>query len=259
MRLAANLAFMFSEYPLRERFAAAAAAGFTAVELHEPYDVDPAALRAEIARTGLTMLGVNIRARETTGCAALAGCEAAFAADFAEALDYVTALGGRSVHCLAGVSGGRPVHGPLIENLQWAADQALARGKTVLIEPLNHRDRPGYAIATVEQAADLLNRVGRSNVKIQFDFYHAQIAGGDLIARFGRFLPLIGHVQIAAVPSRAEPDEGEINYPAIFATIDASGYDGYVACEYRPRGRTEAGLDWARSWLHPAVCAPAKS
>ena len=118
----------------------------------------------------------------------------------------------------------------------------------MLIEPINPRDRPNYFLTRVEQAADIIAKVGKPNVKIQFDFYHVQIVSGDLITRFEKHLPLIGHVQIAAVPSRAEPDEGEINYPGVFAALDRLGWTGWTACEYKPRG---AHRGWPR--LGPAV------
>ena len=132
------------------------------------------------------------------------------------------------------------------DNLARAADLAAAQNIKLLIEPINPRDRPDYFLTRAEHAADLIGRIGRPNIKIQFDFYHAQIVGGDLIRRFERHLPFIGHVQIAAVPSRAEPDEGEVNYPAVLAALDKLGYAGWVGCEYRPRGRTEDGLSWAK-------------
>src|SRR5262249_38681145 len=127
-----------------------------------------------------------------------------------------------------------------------SADRAADRRITLLVEPINRRDRPGYFLGSLEQAADILSKADRPNLRIQFDFYHNQIVGGDLIVRFEKYLHLIGHVQIAAVPSRHEPDEGEINYPAIFAMLDRVGYRNWVACEYRPRGNTEQGLGWAR-------------
>ena len=126
----------------------------------------------------------------------------------------------------------------------WRKDKNV----TLLIEPINTRDRPDYFLTRVEQAADIIAKVGRPNVKIQFDFYHVQIVSGDLITRFEKHLPLIGHVQIAAVPSRAEPDEGEINYPGVFAALDRLGWAGWTACEYKPRGRTEDGLGWGRAF-----------
>ena len=119
---------------------------------------------------------------------------------------------------------------------------------TLLIEPINPRDRPDYFLTRVEQAADIVAKVERPNVRIQFDFYHAQIVGGDLIRRLEKHFPLVGHVQIAAVPSRQEPDEGEVNYPEIFAALDRLGYRSWIGCEYRPRARTEDGLGWARGY-----------
>lgn len=252
-RLAANLAFLFTERPLLERFGAAAAAGFSAVELQYPYEVAPAAVKAELARHGLTQLGINTPpGREgESGLAALPGRERDWEAAFARALDYAVAIGGRAIHCLAGCvpPEQRPAaEAVFIRNLARAAESAAGAGVNLLIEPLNPRDRPDYFVSRVEHAADIVQRVGAPNLRIQFDFYHVQIVGGDLIRRFEAHLPLVGHVQVAAVPSRREPDEGEVNYPEIFALLDRLGYAGFVGCEYRPRGRTEEGLAWARPY-----------
>jgi hydroxypyruvate isomerase len=252
-RFAANLAYLFTERTPMERFAAAAAAGFTAIELRFPYDLSPAAVRTEIERHDFTMLGINTLPGRTGefGLAAVPGRQRDFATNFRQALDYVVAIGGRAVHCLAGMvpPDVRPAaETTFIANLSRAADHAAEKGIMLLIEPINLRDRPDYFLARPEQAADIIAKVGRPNVRIQFDFYHAQIMGGDLITRFERHLPVVGHVQIAAVPSRHEPDEGEVNYPAIFRALDASGYSGFVAAEYAPRGRTEDGLAWGRAY-----------
>lgn len=250
-RIAANLGHMFTEYPLIERFGAAAAAGFAAVELQFPYDVDPAAVKAEIARLCLTQLGVNTPRTPESGLAALPGRERDFEAIFRRALDYVVAIGGRSIHCMAGVVpvNERPAaERVFIANLARAAAAAEAAGIFLLIEPINPRDVPDFFLTRVEHAADIVEKVGAANLRIQFDFYHAQIVGGDLIRRFEKFQPLIGHVQIAGVPERHEPDEGEVNYPAILAALDGLGYQGFVACEYRPRGRTEDGLGWLKRY-----------
>lgn len=253
-RFAANLAYLFTEHPFMERFAAAAAAGFSAVELQFPYEFAPSGVRAELDRHGLTMLGINTspgrREAGEFGLAAVAGREADFAVLFAQALDYVVAIGGRQIHCLAGkvAPEARPAAEKVfIGNLARAADAAAKHNITLLLEPINSRDRPDYFVARAEHAADIIDKVARANVRIQFDFYHAQIMGGDLIRRFEKYLPLTSHVQIAAVPSRHEPDEGEVNYPAIFAALDRLGYAGYVAGEYNPRAKTEDGLAWIRS------------
>ena len=254
-RFAANLAYLFTERPLIERFGAAAAAGFQAVELQFPYDHAPSAVKAELDRHGLTMLGINIAPAQTaagaSGVAALPGREQEFATLFKQALDYVTAVGGRQIHILAGKV--PPEQRPAAEttfvrNLDRAADAAAAKDITLLIEPINPRDRPDYFLTRAEHAADIIGKVGRPTLRIQFDFYHAQIVGGDLIRRFEKHLPVVGHVQIAAVPSRQEPDEGEINYPAVFEALDRLGYASWVGCEYRPRAKTEDGLGWARDY-----------
>jgi hydroxypyruvate isomerase len=252
-RFAANLAYLFTERPFMERFAAAAAAGFKAVELQFPYEFAPSAVRAELDRHGLTMLGINTppgrRDAGEFGLAAVAGREVDFATLFRQALDYVVAVGGQQIHCLAGKvpPEGRPgAERVFISNLARAADAAAEHGVTLLIEPINSRDRPDYFLARAEQAGDIVAKAERANLRIQFDFYHAQIMGGDLIRRLEKCFPMVGHVQIAAVPSRHEPDEGEVNYPAIFAGLDQLGYAGWIACEYNPRAKTEDGLRWMR-------------
>ena len=253
-RFAANLAYMFTERPMMERFGAAATAGFKAVELQFPYDLAPTDVRAELTRHGLVQLGINTQPRPNggeSGLGAMPGREREFAEVFQKALDYVVAIGGSAIHTMAGVVAPelRPAaERVFVANYTRAADLAAEKNVTLLIDPLNPRDRPSYFVGRVEQAADLIAQIGRPNVKIQFDFYHVQIICGDLIKRLEKFLPAIGHVQIAAVPSRAEPDEGEVNYPAVFDALDRLGYAGWIGCEYKPRGRTEDGLGWGRRY-----------
>lgn len=253
-RFAANIAYMYTERPsLLERVGAAAHSGFPAIELQFPYDHAPAVLKAEIEKHKLTVLGLNTErgGEGQFGLTAVPGRERDFDTLFKQALDYIVAIGGRSVHCLAGrvPPESRPAaEKTFVANLTRAADLAAEKGKFLLIEPINTIERPNYFLNYVEHAADVIAKVGRPNVKIQYDFYHVQIMQGDLIRRFEKVQPLVGHVQIAAVPSRHEPDEGEVNYPAIYEALDRLGYDGWVACEYRPRARTEVGLGWGRAF-----------
>ncbi len=253
-RFAANLAYMFAERPMMERFGAAAAAGFKAVELQFPYDLAPSDVRAELQRHRLTQLGINTQPRPNggeSGLGAVPGREREFAEVFAKALDYAVAIGASAIHTMAGIVAPelRPAaERAFVANYARAADLAAEKNVTLLIEPLNPRDRPGYFVGRVEQAADLIDKIGRPNLRIQFDFYHVQIICGDLLTRLQKFLPYIGHVQIAAVPSRAEPDEGEINFLAVFDALDRLGYAGWVGCEYKPRGRTEDGLGWGKAY-----------
>ncbi len=250
-RFAANLGHLFTERPLIERFGAAAAAGFAAVELQFPYDTAPSAVTAELKKHGLTQLAVNTPQTPEFGLAALPGRERDFEAAFKRALDYVTAIGGTGIHCMAGVVpvNERPAAEKVfIANLTRAAADAAKSNITLLIEPINPRDRPGYFLSHLEHAADLVTKIGAPNVRIQFDFYHLQIVGGDLIKRFEKYLPLIGHVQVAAVPSRNEPETGEVNFPLVFEAIDRLGYHGWIGCEYKPKTRTEDGLGWAKPY-----------
>jgi hydroxypyruvate isomerase len=250
-RFAANLGHLFTDRPLVERFGAAAACGFEGVELQFPYDLPAEEARAEIDRHGLTMLGLNTRQTPEGGLAAVPGRERDFSVLFGHALDYASTIGARAIHCMAGVVPQlqhAAAEKTLVENLKRAADQADPWNINLYVEAISHRGRPGYFLRRVEQAADILAQVDRPNVRLQFDFYHAQIEGGDVLTRFEKYLPRIAHVQIAGVPTRAEPDEGELNYPAIFAAMDRLAYRGWVGCEYTPRGRTEDGLGWGKAY-----------
>jgi 2-dehydrotetronate isomerase len=253
-RFAANLGYLFTERALLERVDAAAACGFKAIELQFPYDVPPSTMKAAIEKNKLTILGLNTPRGEREGefgLAAVPGREKDFQVLFARSLDYIAAIGGSAVHCLAGKV--EPEQRPaaervFIDNLRYAADLAAAKNVTLLIEPINARDRPNYFLNRVEHAADIIAKAGKPNIRIQFDFYHVQIVGGDLLHRLEKHLDLVGHLQCAAVPSRHEPDEGEINFPQVFAAVDALGYKGWIGAEYRPRGRTEDGLDWGKPY-----------
>jgi hydroxypyruvate isomerase len=222
--------------------------------MHWPYQVPAAEMRAALARHQVTMLGLNTpvgnAAAGDFGLAALPGRESEFAQAFEQALSYGSAIGATAVHCMAGVvSAGdaAAAERTFVANLREAADQAAQASMTILIEPINHRDKPNYFLHNIEQAAAIIGQVGRPNVRIMFDCYHTQIMQGDLTRRLEAYLDVIGHVQIAAVPSRAEPDEGEIDYRDICRTLDRLGYDGWVGAEYKPRGRTEDGLGWLKA------------
>jgi hydroxypyruvate isomerase len=257
-RFAANLGYLYTDRPLLERIDAAAASGFAAIELQFPYDVPAAQVKAAIDRNKLTMLGVNTPPGDQTtfGFAAVPGREKDFEGLFAQALDYIVAIGGSAIHCLAGKVPAEQrgeAERTFIANLRRAADRAAEKNITLLIEPINPRDRPNYFLNHVEHAADIIAALGKPNVKMQFDFYHVQIVGGDLVTRLEKYLPAVGHLQCAAVPVRHEPDDGEINYPYVFDAVDRVGYKGWIGCEYRPRGRTEAGLAWGEKYGLKAI------
>jgi hydroxypyruvate isomerase len=253
-RFAANLGYLYTDRPLLERIDAAAASGFKAVELQFPYDVPASQVKAALERNNLTVLGLNTPPGEREGefgLAAVPGRGKDWQALFARALDYITAIGGNAVHCLAGKV--PPEQRPaaervFIDNLKAAADLAAAKNIMLLIEPINPRDRPNYFLNHVEHAAAIIAKAGKPNIKIQFDFYHLQIVGGDLVTRLEKYLPMVGHLQCAAVPVRHEPDGGEINYPFVFAEVDRLGFAGWIGCEYRPRAKTEAGLGWGKAY-----------
>jgi hydroxypyruvate isomerase len=257
-RYSANLGFLFTELPDIDRIAAAAAAGFKAVEMHWPYQVPPDEMRGALSRSQVTMLGLNTpvgnAAAGDFGLGALVGRQSEFQQAVEQAVSYGHAISATAVHCMSGLvspDAAAAAERTFVANLKLAADKAAQADMIVLIEPINHRDKPGYFLHSIEQAASIIDQVGRRNVKIMFDCYHIQIMQGDLTRRLKDFLDLIGHVQIAAVPSRAEPDEGEIDYRNICRALDGLGYGGWIGAEYKPRGRTEDGLGWLAAWSQP--------
>ncbi|WP_319244923.1 2-oxo-tetronate isomerase [uncultured Propionivibrio sp.] len=251
-KFAANLSMMFTEVPFPERFAAAAKAGFKAVEFLFPYDYTVAEVTAWLKDNGLKNALFNMPpgnwAAGERGMASIPGREAEFRAGVAKAIDYALSLGTPTIHAMAGLfpaGADRAQHRAVyVENLRHAAGELARHGLTLVIEPINSRDMPGYFLSMQADGHAIREEVGAPNLKVQMDFYHAQIMEGDLTKTFQKYSPHIGHIQIASVPDRHEPDEGELNFPHLYQLLDDSGYTGYVGCEYRPRGKTEDGLGW---------------
>ncbi len=254
-RFAANLSMMYTELAFLDRFEAAARDGFTAVEYLFPYEHPPAELVARLTGNGLRQALFNGPpgdwAADERGLACVPGAEARFRQGFVEqALPYAAALGCPRVHVMAG----RMPHGltqadcqaTYVANVAWAAEQAARAGVDVLIEPINLRDMPRFFLNRQDQAHGIVQTIGAPNLKVQMDLYHCQIVEGDLAMKLRQYLPggRVGHIQVAGVPERHEPDVGELNHPYLFALIDELGWDGTIGCEYRPRAGTSAGLGW---------------
>ncbi|WP_192036220.1 2-oxo-tetronate isomerase [Halomonas sp. YLGW01] len=259
IRLAANLSMLFPEHDFLERFPAAAAAGFKGVEYLFPYAFEAGELRAALDDNALSQVLFNLPPGDweagERGLASLPGREAEFRDSVMEGIRYAEALDCPRLHAMAGLlpdgadAATREAHlATYVENLRFAAGELEKVGKTLLIEPINGRDMPNFFLQRQGQAREVLKAVGADNLKVQFDLYHCQIVEGDLIRNMEAQFPHIGHVQLAGVPERHEPDVGEVNYPAMLAHLDALGYQGWVGCEYRPAGDTRAGLGWGRDY-----------
>ena len=254
-KFAANLSMMFNEHDFPNRFAAAAKAGFDAVEFLFPYDYSPAEVAQWHKENNLKNVLFNLPpgdwAAGERGIAALPGRETEFRAGVAKAIEYALALGTPQLHMMAGLvpaGSDMAIHRKTyLENMKFAAQALAKHNLTLLLEPINTRDMPGYFLNTQAQAHQLRVESGEPNVKVQMDFYHAQIMEGDLAETFKKYFKDIGHTQIASVPKRNEPDDGEVNYPYLYQLLDEMGYEGYVGCEYRPKGKTEDGLDWFKA------------
>lgn len=249
LQFSANLGFLWADLPLPQAIRAAHVAGFDAVECHWPYEVPPQQVTAALRDTGLPMLGLNtVRGGEGLfGLSALPGQEVAARASIDQAVDYAQKIGAQNIHVMAGVAEGTAARACFMENLAYARDVAPA-DITLLIEPLNAFDAPGYFLRDCEQAADLIEDLGHSGVKLMFDCYHAgRTHGGGargVLDRLRDVLPHVGHIQFAAVPDRGAPDHGEVAYPEVFAGIAELGWVAPLGAEYRPKGATEASLGW---------------
>ena len=251
-RFAANLSMLFTEHNFLDRFAAARAAGFDAVEFLFPYEYEPDEIARRLDDNGLRLVLHNLPAgdwdRGDRGCACDPRRISEFRAAAQTALRYATALEVPHVHCMAGIVPRgldlRRAREAYLVNLQYAADLFAPHGIGVLIEPINEFDMPGYFLQGSAQALDIITAAGHANLFLQYDIYHLHRMGEPVAQTLRDCLPSIRHIQIADAPGRHEPGTGEIDYPALFALLDEVGYDGWLGCEYRPRGDTLAGLDW---------------
>lgn len=266
-RFAANLSMLYPEHAFLERFEAAARDGFEAVEFMFPYEFDSREIVARLRGNGLHLVLINTPpgSREgDRGLACVPGREAEFRSDLERALAHAEALGSPRIHVMAGVvpAGAEraDVQPTYLENLRWAAREAERAGVRLMIEPINQRDIPRFFVNRQDHAHELVAAIASDSVQVQMDLYHCQIVEGDVAMKIRQYLPTgrVGHMQIAGVPERHEPDVGEVNYDYLFGVIDevsaACGWDGWIGCEYRPSrgaapGGTGAGLGWRPAGL----------
>ncbi len=251
-KFAANLSTMFNEHDFPDRIDAAGACGFAAAECQFPYATPAEVVRRRLDAAGLELVLLNAPAGDFTagdrGLGSVEGRDDEFQASIETAGRYAEVVGCPRVHVMAGCPSDSGASNRFVDRIGWAADRLAPAGIDVLIEPMNLRDVPGYLLMSSRQAERVIAAVGRANVKLQFDTYHLQIQEGDLLESFRRCLPVIGHVQFSSLPGRHEPDEGEVDHPWLFEQIDASGYAGWIGCEYRPRAGTVEGLAWAEPY-----------
>jgi hydroxypyruvate isomerase len=249
MKLSANLGFLWRDRPLPDAIEAAKSAGFDAVECHFPFDVASADVSAALKESALPMLSLNTWPGDHDagefGLCAVPGREGEARAAIEQAIGYAADIGCRAVHVMAGrTSETEGADTAYRKNLDFACGLAAAYGITILIEPINQQDVRGYHMSSIDDAAGIIGELGQANLRIMADCYHLQIIEGDAVRAIGRHLPLVCHIQIAAVPDRHEPDHGDLDYAAVAAALSEMGYDGYLGAEYHPRREVEAGLGW---------------
>ncbi len=254
-KFCANLGFLFTEVPFLDRFAASAKAGFSAVEYSQPYDYPAAQLFEILQQNQLQQVLFNLPAgdweRGERGLACLPDRVHEFQNGVEHAISYARTLGNHLINCLAGV---RPEHVPqalayetLVNNLRFAGAEMRKAGLTLVVEPINHFDMPGFLLNTSQDALNAIDATGDETIKLQYDIYHMQRMEGALSDTMSKVFARIAHIQCAGVPGRGEPDTGEINYRHIFSLLDALGYGGWVGAEYKPRTTTQAGLGWVQA------------
>jgi 2-dehydrotetronate isomerase len=262
LKFAANLSWLYLDRPFLDRFQAAAADGFQGVECLFPHEHPASEIRARLRDLGLDLVLFNAVpgdwAGGERGLACLEGREGDFRSSVLAALDLAQRLDCPRVHVMAGLCAAASdrdrAWARYEQGLSWAAEQARLADRTLLIEPINPRDMPGYLLQHQAHAHALVQRINSPHLQVQLDLYHCQIVDGDISTQLRQALPTgrVGHLQIAAVPDRGEPDAGELHYPHVFAELRALHWDGWIGCEYRPRqsgpGGTSAGLNWLRAF-----------
>ncbi len=259
LRFAANLTMMYGEYSFPERFAAAARDGFSGVEFLFPYEYPAQQLAVWLRENGLRQVLFNAPpgdwAAGERGMAAVPGKEGAFREGINTALAYAQTLDCPRVHVMAGLQPAgvelAAMRRTFVDNLAWAAEAASQAGIALLIEPINTRDMPGYFLNRQDEAHAVVEEIGSSALKVQMDLYHCQIVEGDVSMKLRKYLrdaeqKNVGHIQVASVPARHEPDDGELDYEYVFGVLEELDYDGWIGCEYRPKGATSEGLAWLR-------------
>jgi hydroxypyruvate isomerase len=251
IEFSANLGFLWTEKSLPDAIRAAKSAGFSAVECHWPYETSPELVREALDETGLSMLGLNTIRGETgqNGLAALPDRKDEARASIDQAIEYALKIGAKNIHVMAGFNHTVDGRHTFIDNLEYACDQTSAHQITMLIEPLNEYDAPGYFLRTTQQAVEIIEDVGRTNLKLMFDCYHVGRTEGDVTTKLKDLLPVIGHIQFASVPDRGAPDHGDLNYKEIFKAIENTGWDKPIGAEYKPLGLTSDSLNWMNEYL----------
>jgi hydroxypyruvate isomerase len=248
MQFSANLGFLWADRPLPDAIRAAKAAGFHAVECHWPFETPASEVKAALTETGLQMLGLNTRRGDIengeNGLSALPGRETEARAAIDEAIAYAVQIGARKIHVMAGFDQRNAARQTFIDNLNYACEKGASHDLTMLIEPLNQYDAPGYFLQTTKQATEIIETVGTSNLKLMFDCYHVGRTEGDVITRLRDVLPIVGHIQFASVPDRGTPDHGEIDYRSVFSEVETLGWSAPLGAEYKPQGETDASLAW---------------
>ncbi len=249
-KFSANLGFLWTELSLTKAIEAAALHGFDAVECHFPYLTPASEVAAVLSKTKLQMLGLNTikgdAAKGENGLCALPDRIADARASIDQAIDYAHAINTPNVHVMAGIAAGAAADKTFLDNLHYATEKANPLGITILIEPLNPFDAPGYYLNNTTQAEAIIKEIAGDNVKLMFDCYHVQVIEGDVTRRMEQLLPIIGHIQIASAPDRAEPDSGELDYRYVLKAAKNMGYTSPIGAEYRPNSTTESGLGWLK-------------
>ena len=250
IKFSANLGFLWSELTLTGAIYAAKEAGFDAVECHWPYETDPKDISKALLETNFIMIGINTRRGDVdageNGLSALPGREKDAKKAIDEAISYARVIKAKNIHVMAGFSYGDKARDVFIRNLKYACDRAIDHDITILIEPLNEYDAPGYFLKTTSQALNIIKDINRANLKLMFDCYHVQLTEGNISLKLKNLMPYIGHIQFASVPGRGEPNDGELSYKFIFKLIKQLGYHGPIGAEYKPKGNTNLSLGWLK-------------
>ena len=251
LNLSANISLLFTENSFLERFGKASENNFQAVEFQFPYEFSPEIIKEKLDKFNLDLsvfnsLPGNFKNGDR-GLACLPKRKEEFQRTIIQSIEYAKIIKCKKIHIMSGIQGSKndlAYRDTYIENLQWACDKFSEEDLTVLIEPINSRNIPDYFLSSTDMAIKIIELTAKKNIKLLFDIYHHQIIRGDITKYLKNIYSYIGHIQIAGIPDRNEPDISEIDYKFIFKIINDLGYKGWIGCEYNPIEDTVSGLSW---------------
>jgi len=255
LKFSANISLLFKEFDFLNRFDEAKKLGFNAVEFQFPYSFQANEVKERLNQNNLELSIFNSPPgtfeNGDRGLACLPERIEEFKKSILTVIEYAQIINGKKIHVMAGICDKKnnlKYTTTYIENLKWACKKFHEKNLQLLIEPINQRNIPHYFLSSTDLAIHLIDTIDQPNIKLLFDIYHHQIIRGDVTKYIEKYLPYIGHIQIAGIPNRNEPNDSELDYTHVFKTIKKINYEGWIGCEYSPKEDTISGMKWINKY-----------